>query len=308
MQQSLPSATTWSVVTVAGGAVLGWLVLTSPGGSVDPAVLVLGLLGLAHTLDAGPLRLMNVLLARRRLHTDPERYLATAAAEIRLPHWLGRQPSRAALPMVICLVGLSILGNADPLTAQQAYAVSRPAVIDHGQWYRLITCAGVHAGLAHVLINALAGGILASLLERLSHWGLVCITLLLSVVGGSLATISVNPATPSVGASGGILGLGGAVLGLCLRRRELRQAGLTGNLIRWVVIVAVIGALGIGVIDNAAHAGGLLTGVVVGALAAPAHADQWPAQRSPIITVAGPLACGLLLAVVVWLGLMLNAG
>jgi hypothetical protein len=56
----------------------------------------------------------------------------------------------------------------------------------------------------------------------------------------------------------------GMLLGMALAHRELRPTGLSSNLMRWVVVLVLIGVAGMSFIDNAAHAGGLLAGLAAG--------------------------------------------
>ncbi len=85
-------------------------------------------------------------------------------------------------------------------------------------------------------------------------------------VTGSLASCLLMPSVPSVGASGGILGLSGYLIVLAFRRRAQLPSGLGRQLWRGVALTALVGALGYNYIDNAAHLGGLLGGILCGLL------------------------------------------
>lgn len=132
---------------------------------------------------------------------------------------------------------------------------------------RLFTSQFVHGGLMHLASNMY--GLLfaaiflspASTNPRLIAWYLLC------GLGGSLASITVHPAIVSVGASGAIFGLFGIALTLSLLRdRRFGEAGrfIWTNAAIFVVLNLVFGAA-VPAIDNAAHVGGLLTGLAIGA-------------------------------------------
>jgi rhomboid protease GluP len=86
-------------------------------------------------------------------------------------------------------------------------------------------------------------------------------------LGGSIASVLVHPATISIGASGAIFGLFGMLLTLVLlrdTRLEQTRKSIVLNAGIFVALNLVIGAATPG-IDNAAHLGGLLTGVLLAA-------------------------------------------
>jgi membrane associated rhomboid family serine protease len=134
--------------------------------------------------------------------------------------------------------------------------------------FRLVTNQFVHAGLMHIASNlyglAFAG---LFLLPVVRNWRLL-VCYLLSGLGGSLAGLMIHPNVVSVGASGAIMGLWGILLVLALfrDRRVVDSASMILlNAAIFVGLTLLFGAVARG-IDNAAHIGGLLTGMVLGAL------------------------------------------
>jgi rhomboid protease GluP len=89
---------------------------------------------------------------------------------------------------------------------------------------------------------------------------------LLCGLGGGITSAIVHPATVSVGASGAIFGMFGILLTLVVLRderiAELRKLILV-NVSIFVVLNLFLGSVSHG-IDNAAHVGGLATGVLLG--------------------------------------------
>jgi rhomboid protease GluP len=138
-----------------------------------------------------------------------------------------------------------------------------------GDWWRLLTSLFLHAGILHLAFNMWALASFGPVVERL--YGSVSYALLYFVAGvaGSLASISLNPAINSVGASGAIFGLLGALIAAQLRSaasfppsvlRPLRRSSLI-----FTGYALLAGLLSTGV-DNAAHLGGVVTGFLLGLL------------------------------------------
>ncbi|SHJ73205.1 rhomboid protease GluP [Hymenobacter daecheongensis DSM 21074] len=136
-----------------------------------------------------------------------------------------------------------------------------------GQPWRLLTSCFLHGGVAHLLLNSLALLFLGRLCETLVGPGRLLLAYLLSGVGGSLFSLwwhtrGVN----SVGASGAIFGLYGLVLMLALTGAVPMTKTQRYSLI-WLILLLVPGELQAGLkatTDNAAHLGGLATGLLVG--------------------------------------------
>jgi rhomboid protease GluP len=140
-----------------------------------------------------------------------------------------------------------------------------------GEWWRLLTCVFVHGGLLHIAFNMWCLWNLGALCESLyGRWTYVSIYLICGV-GASLASAAWHPYVPSVGASGAIFGLAGALItALKLGEFSVPRSALSGTLRSlgaFVVYNLIFGAIIPG-IDNTAHIGGLVTGLIVGALIA----------------------------------------
>ncbi len=137
-----------------------------------------------------------------------------------------------------------------------------------GQWWRLVASTFVHGGLIHIACNMWCLFNLGWLAELLFGRARFTLLYLLCGIGGSLASIGWREGALSVGASGAIFGLAGALLpALALSRNaRLRQAlrPQISSIALFVVYNLAFGAAIPG-IDNAAHVGGLCTGLFLGA-------------------------------------------
>jgi len=165
-----------------------------------------------------------------------------------------------------------------------------------GQWWRLLTCVFIHGGLLHIVFNMWCLWSLGRLAESVyGHWTFAAVYLI-SGLSASLASLIWNPSVLSVGASGAIFGIAGALIAsFYLGEFTLPRAVLSGTLRSVVVFVGYnlfFGAV-IARTDNAAHIGGLLMGLLLGALiakAAPAHDDFL--RRIAVLLVGAVLVAG----------------
>lgn len=133
--------------------------------------------------------------------------------------------------------------------------------------WRLLTCMFLHGGIIHLAFNLYCIHRIGPLVERL--YGTVPYLALFIFAGllGSFTSAAWNPLGLSIGASGGVFGIVGALIpALVIHRKAMPPEllrSLRSGVIAMIGINAVIG-WSIEIIDNAAHLGGLLGGVVAG--------------------------------------------
>lgn len=175
-----------------------------------------------------------------------------------------------------------------------------------GQWWRLFTYMFLHEGLMHIAFNMWCLWDLGALCESLyGRWTFGALYLLTGV-GGGLASVAWNPGTFSVGASGAIFGLAGALLAsFYLGEFSVPRAALSGPLKSLAFFVGFNLFFGqvVGGIDNACHIGGLITGLILGALiarVAPQH-DR-PLRRAAVLSVVALALVGTAFGVERWRG------
>jgi membrane associated rhomboid family serine protease len=145
-------------------------------------------------------------------------------------------------------------------------------IVSGGEPWRLVACIFLHVGGLHLVLNATALVVLGRLVEEL--FGSVRMIAIFGVAGvaGALASYLASPAGISAGASGAVFGLLGAVfLEITWHRQRYRTAwkrGMWGGL-----AVVTVGQLAYGffypVVDQWAHAAGLVGGALVGVVLSP---------------------------------------
>jgi len=139
----------------------------------------------------------------------------------------------------------------------------------NGQWWRLFTSTFEHGGLMHIALNMWCLYSLGWLAELLFGRSRFTLLYLMCGIGGSLASICWRANGLSVGASGAIFGIAGALIpAMLLHSNQQLRTLLKGQLTSIALFVfynLVFGAAIRGT-DNAAHVGGLLTGLVLGVI------------------------------------------
>ena len=130
-----------------------------------------------------------------------------------------------------------------------------------GQWWRLVTAMFLHAGLLHIGMNMWCLVDLGPAVESLFGSAKFLVIYLVTGVVGFLLSLWWSPYGVSIGASGAVLGLVGVLIGASFHHGGLGKA-CRGQLWRWVMYIFIFGLFF--AVDNAAHAGGLLSGLVLG--------------------------------------------
>jgi membrane associated rhomboid family serine protease len=142
-----------------------------------------------------------------------------------------------------------------------------------GQWYRLISANLLHANLAHLLNNLIFALIVGTLVERQLGAGrfviLVLATGILSQVASAWWTDQAlfSHILYAVGISGALFGILGAQLILNNLFGSSLPGGFRFPFRVWLILLGlnfVVVPLFVQQLDNAAHVGGLLSGIVIG--------------------------------------------
>jgi rhomboid protease GluP len=165
------------------------------------------------------------------------------------------------------------------------------------QPWRLITCAFLHYGVLHFVLNGVALYIVGKVLEVHYGWARLWTLYVVFAVASSLASASWNallgsgvlpfggaPAV-SAGASGAIYGL--ILLGYVYARGERHRLGsIAASLQNWIIIGALFTFVFPG-IDVAGHVGGAAAGALGGMLVKPEPGkDPHPAWKPVAIGLA----------------------
>ena len=158
----------------------------------------------------------------------------------------------------------------------------------HGQWWRLLTALFLHGSIAHVAFNMWALWNIGRLTERLyGNWAFTFLYVGCGVLSG-LASIVWDPSRATIGASGAIFGIFAACILFALLPRS--RAAVQVPLALWLSALLfglynlIAGFFTLGV-DNAAHVGGVLSGLALGACLARPLTSQ-ARRKFPIWTLS----------------------
>ena len=171
---------------------------------------------------------------------------------------------------VLCFLYLELQGSTENAGFMLAHgAMFAPLVVDHGQYYRLVTSVFMHFGVSHLMNNMLVLFVLGDNLERALGHVKYLIFYLLCGVGANLVSMTVNLMMGSLsvgaGASGAIFGVvGGLVYAVGVNRGRLED--LTSRQLGVMILLTLYHGFASMNIDNAAHIGGLAAGILLGIL------------------------------------------
>lgn len=162
--------------------------------------------------------------------------------------------------MIATGVGMITPGGEDLIRWGANY---RPLTLN-GQWWRLLSCCFIHIGLLHLVMNMYALMFIGLLLEPYMGKVKFMTAYLLTGIAASTVSLAWHDLTISAGASGAIFGLYGVFLAL-LTTNHIEKS--TRKALLGSILVFVAYNLGNGMkdgIDNAAHLGGLVSGLAIG--------------------------------------------
>jgi rhomboid protease GluP len=168
-------------------------------------------------------------------------------------------------------------------------------LVGNGQWWRFFSSGFVHFGALHLFLNMYCLATLGTQLE--SQIGMLKYVLIyfISMLTASMLSMYVHPFGASVGASGALFGLLGCELLLLLQLwKTLPKKQFAAALVNYLFIIILY--IGVGaffpIIDNFAHIGGLLGGIISACALLPLK----PEKKLPnVLNLVSLTALGLLL-------------
>lgn len=163
--------------------------------------------------------------------------------------------------IAICVIVFILMGGSTDGKTLLSFGANLGLLVKRGEIYRLLTCAFVHIGIIHLVVNMYSLYVVGSQVENFYGKIKYLLIYLISAVCGSILSIGFNDNVISAGASGAIFGLLGAILYFGVKYRTYLGQTIKSQVIPIILINLIIGFTTPG-IDNAAHIGGLLGGVL----------------------------------------------
>jgi len=191
------------------------------------------------------------------------------------------------------------------VTAAQFYVGLEPSILAagfvkpeflHGHYWRILTGAALHGGLAHIAMNGYALYSFGRIFELLTNRAHLAIVFLLAAVSGGILSLIFLPDGISVGASGGIVGLIGYLVVYAYVRKQFISREFRRSLVINIGFIILFGLALFQVVDNWGHIGGLLAGAIYGFIQIPRDPYVNPANASNFAQIAGLVSLGIFIA------------
>ncbi len=185
---------------------------------------------------------------------------------------------------ILVFAVMEFLGSTQDAGLMLEWGAAYTPLILEGQWYRLFSSMFLHFGLGHLFNNMLLLLFMGDLLEKLvGKWRYLLIYLGSGLAGNLLSLfweLRTGDMYVSAGASGAIFGVVGGVLVLVLKNRGRVQDVTVRRLGFMVLLTIYYGFQTVGV-NNAAHIGGLLGGILFTWILCPHKYRRLPGRRQP---------------------------
>ena len=170
---------------------------------------------------------------------------------------------------VFVLMGLAggfALTSVDPEVLRGFGAKQNNLIAEQQQYWRLITSIFIHIGFIHLFLNNYALWIIGQEIEQIYGSARFVALYLATGIVGSVGSYVFNPEATSAGASGAIFGLFGIMATFAFKYRKEIPKALSRDIMRRVLPIIAINLVfgfSVKIVDNAAHVGGLLAGIVL---------------------------------------------
>lgn len=178
-----------------------------------------------------------------------------------------------------------------------AHGGNAASAVQAGQWWRLLSATFLHGGLMHLLFNMFGLWVAGALLERIFGSRQFLLIYFVSALAGSVASLFFSAQTNvSVGASGAVFGVAGALITAVLQHRQTLPKVFSSQILGGFsvyVAYSLLQGFTRPNIDNAAHVGGLLAGLMV-AWVLPERFDtdayrRWRGPRMALVALVAAL-------------------
>lgn len=170
---------------------------------------------------------------------------------------------------IIVFIIMETLGDTNSSSFMEKYgAMSWRLLFEEHEFFRLITCVFLHFGIEHLVNNMITLAVIGNEVEHiLGHTKFIIIYMLSGIGAGFVSAVynmNVNHELYiiSAGASGAIFGVLGSLLVTSLLYRNIRTHINPANIMIIAVLSVLNGYMNYG-IDNMAHIGGLLFGIII---------------------------------------------
>lgn len=169
---------------------------------------------------------------------------------------------------IIVFTALSFMGSTeDAYFMVEHGALSLNKIMANFEFYRIFSSVFMHFGMEHLAANMLALWVFGERVEKAVGKIRFLILYIISGIVGNLVSLFISymsgSSAVSAGASGAVFGIIGALFAIVIVNRG-KYGDLTGGRAIFLVLYSVFSGFSGEGIDNAAHIGGLVTGLLLG--------------------------------------------
>ena len=181
----------------------------------------------------------------------------------------GKEVPFVSIGLVAINVFVFLISESQGRALFEAGDLSVEGVLMKGEYERFLWYMFLHSGIEHITNNMVMLFFLGTMIEKeIGHLPYGIIYFLSGIGAGMLSLymkLMLGSPTGTVGASGAIFGLDGLLLAMVLFYRRPMPM-VTPLRVILMITLSVYAGMRAGNVDNAAHLGGLLTGLILGAL------------------------------------------
>ena len=264
---------------------------------VGLAGILLTVLGLVPWYDA--------CRERRSAKALNKQAMAMEEQEARFDYWLKHHRIWFTRVLIALLAVCGVIQPWVGLETAVEVAGLRAGGFGAAESYRLLTAPFLHGHPLHWALNVWGIWYLGRRVESLAGWPHLSSVMVFSMLAGGLATSHFMPEKASIGASGGVLGLLGFLLIFETLHGELVPRSSRRRLLGALGVTLLVGFIGYQFIDNFAHGGGLLAGMLYAGIAFPRSGSNRRPRASKRDTALGVTGLLILAASSIWAGLLL---
>lgn len=224
--------------------------------------------------------------------------LAEEEREARFECWMDAQPMRLSYVLIFLtfFVGVAQIW----VGVDKSVVVAGLTKVEGAESWRYFTAPFLHGNVLHWGLNAAALFYLGRRTESLMGWPHLLLGFLVAMLAGGIATEHFVPGRPSIGASGGVLGVLGMLMAFELLHSRLVPKSARRRLMAGVLATFTIGLVGYQFVDNAAHGGGLVAGIVYSLIVFPKSRSVRRPKANRLDRAVGGLAGVVLTASALW--------
>ena len=200
--------------------------------------------------------------ARIDMESEPFFNMQTGAFN---PALMPKPTKRHLLTYLLILLNVFVFlvsfGSGQIYTLLDMFANSPEMVLEHGQFYRLVTCMFFHLSLSHLVSNSIILFVAGGIYEDFAGKKRFLCTYFGGGVLASLFSVFLTQSS-SAGASGAIYSvLGGLLITTFFKRKSL--GGVSYYTLLVLILMGLISGFIFSSVDNFAHLGGLIGGMLL---------------------------------------------